>query len=200
MPYADLNNLIADYIPEVKNAKETAALGRILDNVSAFVDSYCKRSTPLQPTGYFSPATEDSISEKRLRGEGQNFLRLPIHVFGSIESVTLNGTVIDSNSYYESDKSGWLYFEDEAFGIEDGFDDCNRIWHENRIYKVRAKWGYAATPLPIVEAVRLIVLRIWSTQRGVIGQVTPEGFVQERLIPAAAKELLQPFIKREFEI
>src|SRR3982751_5326876 len=98
MAYTDKDQLIADYIPEATKASEIAAIGRILDNVCAFADTYCKRSS-----GYFNPAS-DTPSINRVRGEGEHFLRLPVHVFGSIESVTLYDTVIDSNRYYESEK------------------------------------------------------------------------------------------------
>lgn len=195
MPYADKTQLIADYIPEATSAEEIAAIGRILDNISAFVDSYCKRAN-----GFFSPS-EAEPEVRRVRGEGMHYLRLPVHVAGSIAEI--DGEAFDSlsTSIYESEKTGWLYYESEEFGNEDSFSSfgCRRFT-ENRVYKIKARWGYAATPLPVVEAVRLIVTRIWSTQRGTIGQTTAEGFIQERLIPQAAKDLLKNFIKREFEV
>ena len=195
MSYANQNLLIADYIPEATSDGEIAAIGRILNNVSAFVDSYCKR-----PEGFFSPSPE-AVSMKRVRGEGMHYLRLPVHVFGTMGEIDSKAWSEYSAYLYESEKNGWLYFETEEFGNEDSFSafGCRRFT-ENRIYKIKARWGYAATPLPIVEAVRLIVTRIWLTQRGTIGQTTAEGFIQERLIPAAAKDLLKQFIKREFEI
>lgn len=189
-PYADKDELIADYIPEAKSDREKAAVGRILDAASAFVDSYCKRAP-----GYFSPSPTEATM-KRVRGEGHHYLRLPVHVFGSVAIENL-----DSSIFYESDKNGWVYFESEEFGNENNFYigfDC-RAFLENKIYKVTARWGFEATPLPVVEAVRLIVARIYAVQRGTIGQITTEGFIQERLIPAAAKDLLAQFIKREFE-
>ena len=202
MRYADLDNLIADYIPEATSDEEVAAIGRILNSVSAFVDSYCRR-----PAGYFYPApvvadapTPGQI--KRVRGEGHHFLRLPVHIFGTVESVTLDGSVIDSSLFYESEKNGWLYLEESNFYSERRFNefDIYRFWYDRSIYKVTARWGYEVTPLPVVEAVRLIVARIWSVQKGTIGQVTAEGFIQEKLIPQAAKDLLKMFIRREFEI
>ena len=195
MPYANIDELIADYIPEATSDEEKAALERILDNVSAFVDSSAKRAA-----GYFAPSPEQS-SMKRIRGEGRHFLRLPVHVFGSIEKVELNGREINSDSFYESEKNGWLYFENDGSGLEDTFSICrNNHFFDGAVYKVTARWGYEAIPLPIVEAVRLIVTRIWATQRGTIGQTTVEGYIQEKLIPQAAKDLLKSFVKREFEI
>lgn len=207
MRYADLDNLIADYIPEAKSEKDKTAIGRVLDSVSEYVDVHCKR-TP----GYFGsilvPAqaeggepTQPAPTMQRVRGEGQHFLRLPVHVFGSITEIDGKSFAELSASIYESEKNGWLYFESEEFGNENGFAsgyECRRF-ADGRVYKVAARWGFAETPKPVAEAVRLITARIWSTQRGTIGQLTPEGFIQERLIPTAAKDLLKPFIKREFE-
>ena len=194
--YADKDLLIADYIPEAKSEKEQAAIGRILTAGSVFVDSYCRRAP-----GFFSPAAAEA-TEKRVRGEGLNFLRLPAHVFGSVGSVTLNGSTIEAGSYYESDKNGWLYFEDSLFGLESSFyeDESCRVWRDGRVYKVTAKWGYQATPPDLSEAVRIAVTRVWETQKGTLGQITPNGFVIERALQPLAKEILDRYKRREFEV
>ena len=196
MPYADKDLLISDYLPEARSTAEKDAVGRILDNVTAFVDSYCKRVA-----GYFNPSPEEP-TVRRVRGEGERFLRLPVHVFGSITEVkTSYGSLIDSANYYESDKNGWLYAEEDGIYPQGAFDLCSQdIWMMGASFKVKARWGYSATPLDLSEAVRLIVVRIWETQRGTLGQVTPSGFVIERLIPPAAKEILDLYKRREFEI
>ncbi len=192
--YADLDNLITDYIPEATSDEEIASIGRILDSVSAFVDSYCRRQS-----GYFAPSP-DTPSMKRVRSEGGRFLRLPVHVFGSVVV-----DAADASLYYESDVNGWLYREgglsadcvvNSSFALEAGYSQ----WTPEGVYRVTARWGYAATPLPVAEAVRLITARIWQTQRGTIGQTTSEGFIQEKLIPQAARDFLQQFIRRQFEV
>jgi hypothetical protein len=195
MAYTDKDQLIADYIPEAKSADEIAAVGRILDSVSAFVDTYCNRLP-----GFFNPSPNDP-TEKRVRGEGEHYLRLPVHVIGSVESVTLQGTEIDTADYYESDKNGWLYLENNGFGLERTFREaCDRNWIDTAVYKVTARWGYAATPLDLQEAVRQFVAKIWETQKGVLGQVTPDGFVIERAMPLTVREILDKYKKRQFEI
>jgi hypothetical protein len=193
MPYADQTQLIADYIADAKSAAEIAAVGRVLDNVSAFVDTYCKR-----PAGYFSPAGV-TATEKRFRGEGCHFLRLPVHVFGSVTAVKLYGTVIDPANYYESEKNGWLYAEDNGAGFIEGFSWHDR-WENGEVYKVTARWGYEATPKDLQEAVRQTVKAIWQQQKGVLGQVSPDGFVIERAMPLLAREILDRYKRREFEI
>ena len=196
MAYADLDNLIADYLPDAKSVAERAAVGRILDGVSAFVDSYCRRAA-----GYFNPSP-DVASVKRVRGEGAHFLRLPVHVFGSVEEVkTSYGTLIASSRYYESEKNGWLYAEEDGIYPEASFDlNTPDEWQDGQIFKVKARWGYADTPKDVQEAVRETVVKIWETQSGTLGQITPNGFVIERSLPLFAKEVLLRYKKREFEI
>lgn len=193
--YADKDLLIADYIPEAKSNAEKDAIGRILGSVSTFVDTYCKRVP-----GYFNPSPAEP-SVKRVRGEGDRFLRLPVHVFGSITLVTFDEQTIDSADYYESDRNGWLYLENNGFGLEHTFfAACENRWYPDAVYKVTARWGYAATPADLTEAVRLTVLRVWETQKGTLGQITPNGFVIERAMPPLAKEILDRYKRREFEI
>lgn len=187
MAYADITELVADYLPDAKSDAELAAVGRILDNVSTFVDTFCRRRP-----GYFDPSPE-TPSMQRVKGEGQNYLRLPKHIFDSIESVTLNGQVLDPASYYESEKNGWLYVDGNGLFV-------TREFYDEEIYRVTARWGYEETPLDIVEAVRQTVVRIWEAQHGVLGDVNPEGFVIERVMPPFALEVLNNYRRREFEV
>ncbi|MBS1797456.1 MAG: hypothetical protein JSS81_26775 [Acidobacteria bacterium] len=195
MPYADKDQLISDYIPEAKSNAEKDAIGRILDGVCAFADSYCRRAP-----GYFNPSPADP-SVRRVRGEGMRFLRLPVHVAGSVSLVTFDGQTIDTADYYESDKNGWLYLENNGFGLERTFfAACENRWIPEGLYKVTARWGYPATPADLEEAVRLTVLRVWETQKGTLGQLMPSGFVVERALPPLAREILDRYKRREFEI
>lgn len=196
MPYANKDQLITDLLPKSTSTAEREAIGRILDGVSAFVDTYCGR-----PPGHFNPAAADA-SEKRVRGEGEHFLRLPVHVFDSIESVTLRGVAIPPKDYYESERNGWLYLENSAPGLESTFGDCfDRRWLRGEPYRVIARWGYAATPADLQEAVRQTVVRIWQTNKGTFGQINPEtGFVIERAMPPFAREVLDRYKRRPFEI
>lgn len=195
MAYANLDQLIADYIPGATKQAEVDAIERVLDNVSAFVDTYCRRTA-----GFFNPSAEEP-SIKRVRGEGSHFLRLPVHVFGSITSVKRGNstTAIDSSSYYESDKNGWLYIEEDSIYPETSFG-CSENWIDGAIYKVTARWGYAATPADLQEAVRQLVVKIWETQHGVLGTETPSGFIIERAMPPLVREVLDRYKKRQFEI
>lgn len=208
--YADLDNLLADYLPDAKKQSEKDAISRILSSVSMFVDSYCRRN-PRHFSGVEIPAIDEEseatlpdATEKRFRGAGERFLQLPVHIFGSIESVKYAETVIDSSRYYESDKNGWLYSEQSAVSSEQSFGlpltaHCS-LFQDGVIYKVEAVWGYRNTPEDLQEAVRQTVERIWRSERGVLGQISPNGFVIERALPEFAREVLNTYKKREFEI
>lgn len=193
--YADLENLIADYLPEATKDEEAAALGRLLDNVSAFVDSYCRRNS-----GYFAP--NDAETEIRVRGEGERFLRLPVHQLGTITEVKYRGSIVSSSDYYESDKNGWLYLEDDNSLPESTFDFCSNLrWYDGETYRVTLKFGYAETPKVIQEFCRLAVKSIWESQNGTLGQISPEGFaLKAQLFPPDLLLMISEFRKREFEI
>lgn len=189
--YADLAELLNDFLPELKSDEEQDAVERVLFGASAFVDSYCKRAS-----GYFLPAS-NTATMKRFRGEGKRFLRIP----PTNSTPTVEG--IEAGTFYKSD-NGWLYFEaidlPESSPALESFDSY-RIWQKGKIYKVTAKWGYPQTPAEIVEAVRQITVKWFQSQRGIFGNesITPTGFVVERDVPLSARTILEPFIKREFE-
>ena len=195
MPYADLDQLIRDYLPEAKSTNERASVSNILDGVSSFVDSYCKRLP-----GFFT-ASPNLPAVKRVRGEGERFLRLPVHVIGSVTQLTFYEQIIPTTDYYESDKNGWIYLENNGFSSERTFLEAgtNR-WFFDAPYKVTARWGYAETPKDLQEAVRQTVARWYETQKGTLGQITPNGFVIERDLPKSAKLILDNYKKREFEV
>lgn len=191
--YANVDDLIADLMPEATSQAEIDAIERVTAGASDFVDRYCNR-----PAGYFLPAS-NTATARNFRGEGRRALRIPAHIR---DSVTVTG--IEASTYYESQDLGWLYFNAEVApetGEVGSFDDY-RIWQKGKLYEVTAKWGYAETPVAIVEAVRQIVVRWYKTARGSFGadQVTPSGFIAERDIPAAARAILDTYRKREFEI
>lgn len=201
MTYANLENLLADYLPDVEKDEDLAAIGRILENVSAFVDTFCDRTS-----GFFNPSP-DVATVKRVRGEGHRFLRLPVHVFGSLQEIDGKPFAEYSAYLYESDKNGWLYFESEEFGNENSFSSIcgdlpfnNRNFIDGRVFKIKARWGYAATPKDLEEAVRQTVCRLWEVKKGTLGQQTPNGFIIERALPLFAKEVFTKYRKRPFEI
>lgn len=202
--YADRDQLVSDYLPEVKKPAELAAIDRILEAASALCDSYTRRRKP-DGTLYFLPSPAQP-TVRRFRGEGLPYLRLPRHVFGTAGLQDLVGMVV-----YESDANGWLYIDNPYLNEFNALDETvingadyfpsgfyPTFW-QGKIYLVLARWGYDAIPPEITEAVRLIAARWFETQRGTIGQIAPNGFVIERDLPPAAKTLLKPFIKREFE-
>ena len=185
--YADIDQLVADYLPEVgSNTEKRAALDRVLLSVTAAIDSQCKR-----PTQYFAPAAEQP-TQRIFFGEGKNALRLPVHVEGSVDpsdGVDCSGHPI--TNWVEI--KGWLY-------LTCGFGKLGGIWQSGVQYRVTARWGYAETPPEIVEACRQWAVHFFERQNGTIGQITPSGFVIERDMPPPVKTLIAPFRRKEFEI
>lgn len=184
--YAVQSELIADYLPEVTSAAELAALVRILAAVTAQIDSYCDR-----PVQYFAPASS-TASARIFRGNNKHYLQIPVHN-GLVSTVTGSelGQAVTVESWEET--GGWLY---RVFPNDGPF----RIWRGDIDYTVTAKWGYAATPLDVAEACRQLVVHYFERQKGTIGQVTPNGFVIERDMPPSVKTLLEPYVRKEFEV
>lgn len=189
--YADDTEIVKDYLQEISldNAEEMAIIARRNEAVSAFIDSYTGRRK-----GYFLEAGATATT-KRITGSNKNFLILPVHVAG-----TVSVAGISSATYYESDKNGWLYvITDAAASIDDYVSDYSHYWG-NRQYLVTARWGFEETPAEIIEATKQIVARWFEQGKGILGDVTPTGFVSERDLPPSAKTLLQSFIKGEYEV
>lgn len=184
--YADLAQLTADYLPEAQSAAEQAALGRILAAVTVAIDSYTKR-----PPQYFASA-EAQPTARFFTGEGKVYLRLPVHIAGSIdpaEGVDCSGHSI--TNWVE--RGGWLY-------QTSGLGKLGGIWQRGVEYTVSARWGYDTTPADITEACRQLVVHYFERQRGTIGQVTPNGFVIDRDMPPTVKTLLAAYRRKEFEV
>lgn len=195
--YADINELIADVLPNVKpgNAPQVATITRITDSVSRFIDGYCDR-----PENYFaalgigSPATP-----RRFRGRGKNFLPIARHVAGSATV-----TNFEVGGFYEHPINGWLYINNDAAASGGGYGDPlpgdEPGFADGALYIVNARWGFEATPTDIRLATEQIVGQIWDRGQGVIGEISPTGFVIERDIPLTARAFLDKWIRREHEI
>jgi hypothetical protein len=186
MSYLDLDAFLAAKLPEVKRNEEKEAIQAVILGASAYADQVTGRAA-----GFFNVAPNDP-SVKRFRGDGSKVLRIPRHVAGTatVENVPLA-------DYYESDQSGWLYKNQSATNLDlDGFP----VWTKNALYVVAARWGFAAIPADITEAVSQIVLRWWQTQKGTLNQITPGGFVIERDVPLSARSILETWVKGEFDL
>lgn len=184
--YVSLEELINDQLPEVKSAKEREALTHTLEAACAAVDGMCKR-----PVDYFAVA-EELPSARVFAGEGTGHLRLPVHVAYSIDQTT----GVDAGGHPVTgwvERSGWLY-------MTSGFGRLGGVWCRGCLYTVRARWGYEQTPFDVREAVKQLAKHFYERQRGVMGEVSPSGFVIERDAPPSVKMLLKPYVKKEFEI
>lgn len=177
--------------PDVANAVDALCVA-----VSSLIDRYTDR-----PAGWFAAAAEnESATQRRFRGEGKNYLRTPRHV----GTASIVSPVVAASTVYENEK-GWILYNDGIAGSGNGpdyfpSDYCGGFFSDNSIYIVSAVWKFAAVPSDIELAAALIVGHIWDRGKGVIGQVSPDGFVIERDMPPTAKTMLDQWKRREGEI
>ena len=204
--YATLAETITDVLSEVTDESEGGqqeTVGRLIEAASAAVDMFTNR-----PKGYFLPAArvpdtdpiEYIATVRRYRGTGTNFLQIGRYVEG-----TLSIEGVAESLYYLHPENGWIYADDAAGGPGNGeyydtrYNRPSRLFSNGALYKVSAAWGFAETPSDIVMATKQIVQHIWDRGEGVIGEVSPNGFVIERDMPLSAKTFLSGWIRREFE-
>ncbi len=188
--YVDKDKFLAEKLPTVASDEDKAAIESVLKAASAFFDKATGRAA-----GFFAVAGAEP-STRRFRGDGTRILRIPRHISGTVavENVPLS-------AWYESTDNGWLYkfstAESQNFlPLSDGYP----VWTLGGLYNVAARWGFAAIPEDVSEAVSQIALRWWQTQQGTLGQITPSGFVIERDVPVSAQSIIDLWTRGEFEI
>lgn len=191
--YITIAELKSYALPElnIDDDEQVAAAELLIESVSAFVDRHCKR-----PDEYFSPAAADA-TVRRFRGEGQDYLRIGKHV----GPAAVTNPAVSASVLYESG-NGWLRWSQQATNGDDDFlaTIAGGFFRRDQVYSVSARWGFASTPADIKQAVALIVGEIHERGKGVIGEISPAGFVIEREMPLQARAILRPWIRREFEI
>ncbi len=206
--YATTAETIKDVLSETTHEDDIETVGRILEAASAMIDRFTNR-----PSGYFAAVPpvdpEDDplvypTTVRRYRGTGTNFLQIGRHIPGTISVEN-----VGSDLYYEHPENGWLYSVDVAgqagAGVNDGLDGRfaplrDRMFITGSLYLVTAAWGFAETPSDISFAAKQIAQHIWDRGRGIIGQISPTGFVIERDMPLTARTALTGWVRREFEL
>lgn len=207
--YADTTETIDDVLSEVTSEDDIETVGRIIEAASAMIDRFTNR-----PAGYFAaiaPVDPEAdpltypTTERRYRGTGQNFLQIGRYIPG-----TLSIENVGSELYYLNDANGWPFAKDVAGqpGYADGGQGPDRfapvghtrLFANGALYVVTAAWGFAATPGDIVWATKDITRHIWDRGRGILGDISPTGFVVERDMPLTARTALTGWIRREFEL
>lgn len=189
--YTSKENVKQNIIPEANldDDDTSARIEALIDAASAFADKYCDR-----PDAYFMPNT--TAADRRYRGEGKNYLRVGRY-HGNL---TFTSPVVSPTSYY-FDSKGWPRWNDQPLQNDsDYFPNDEPFFGSGFLYVVNAKWGFEATPPDIATAVEIIVGKMWDIGKGVMGEISPSGFVIDRAIPPTAAILLDKWKRREFEL
>lgn len=138
-------------------------------------------------------------SDRVYRGEAKPYLRIGPHV----GDASITSPVIAPSIIYE-DRNGWIRYNDSI--TNQGDDDYflhrrpDQFFSPGTSYTVSARWGFLETPDDIVTACALIVGDLLDRGAGVIGQISPSGFVIERSMPLAARDILDNNRRREFQV
>jgi hypothetical protein len=127
----------------------------LIPRASAIFDTLCGVSP-----GYFLPRTgSDPATEQTFYGSGGIYLTLPPHV-EAIEITMPTGYTLPT--YVEMD--GSLFLTDSS-GVLVGTGGCADLtWPRGIAVKVKAKWGYEATPDDVKEAVAELVVAMWRSK------------------------------------
>lgn len=131
------------------NSAESGRIEALIDRASRMIDKLCEVKD-----GYFDAAAA-SASAQSLDGTGTRYLRLPPYV-GSID--------LSADVAYESgnDLPDCRLKRDEL-GTYWLIADNGFIWDVEDQINVTARWGFAATPLEIQQAVVELVIAMWRT-------------------------------------
>lgn len=178
---------------DIADADTITQVNAMIDAVSAWIDTYTDR-----PANYFGVAADDP-TVRRYRGQDKDLLRIGPHVGTAAVTIPLVAA-----SLIHEDSNGWIRYDglDNISGDEDYISTykTGRFFEKDVTYHVSARWGFVAIPPDIVLACALIVGEIMDRGKGVIGQVSPAGFVIERAMPLAARDILDGRKRKEFEI
>lgn len=190
--YATLEELLG-YLSLVSSDEDKVVLTQMLARGSQAIDDYTRRAA-----GAFALAPEEA-ADLVVYGEDSAVLRLSEFVAGSIESVT-GPAGRTPESFVE-------YRRGRVIGLHSATSDkilTPRVaWERGVPYTVRARWGFAATPGAVKEALLQLVVRWWRTKdeafSGVIGQLSADHSIIERGFPPGVKNLLDPYVLEELK-
>lgn len=183
-------------VPEIEDVAETstaAALAALIPAASRLIDKFCDR-----PENYFSAAAADP-TERTFRGEGKPYIRVGRYV--EADGLEFISPIVAASNFYLM-PNGWPRWKDYPSNDQPDYWPINSdaFFSAGQVYTIAARWGYAATPADITVAAALITGKMHDLGKGVIGEVSPAGFVIERDIPPTARLLLEGHKRREFEI
>lgn len=125
-----------------------AIVEKLIERASRIFDHECG-----VPDEYFE-ASDNSVSERTIYGDGTNFLKLPPYVPGSLNTSL---TYPDGYSALEFAERGGYLVRTES-GILNAY--LMGGWYENVPITVSAKWGFVKTPADVNAAIIEFVINI----------------------------------------
>lgn|GEM_PF-5677280 len=192
MDYATLEELLG-YLPSVTSDEDKGVLAAMITRGSRAIDTYTRRDPET-----FAPAPTEA-SARRFYGADSAVLLLSEFVADSIEEVTAP-TGYMPEDYVE-------FRRGQIRGLHTATTDKiltpRVVWKKGVPFTVTARWGYAAIPADIKEALMQLVVRWWRSKdeafAGVIGQVGTDRTIIEKGFPSGVKTLLGPYVLESAE-
>lgn len=111
------------------------------------------------PAGYFLQRSA-AAETRTVYGSGLSFLALPRH-YEPVTAVTVPG---DYTAPYWSEVDGCLRTKDSKGTVFQIYDPNRGIWPAGVAVSVTAKWGFAAVPEDVKEAVAELTIAMWRSK------------------------------------
>ena len=122
-------------------------IAQVNDGVSRIVDGYCGRD--------FATHTDDVV---KVLGGLSKLLRLPHHPIISIKSIYQGTSLIPGADYHLRPVPGTTRYS----GVIEYYE---KLWMMNLWYTVTFTWGFAATPVDVVQVVEDMTLDVLRNMR-----------------------------------
>lgn len=190
--YGLLSDLITGYLPAVTNDVDKAAFAMMITRASRAIDTRTRRQA-----NAFTPAP-DAPTPQVFYGTDSAVLLLPDFVPGSITTVTApqNFAPAGFAEWQRRDETAGAYRRGLHTSTSDGILTAREVWKGGVPFTVTARWGFAATPAEITEAVYQLVRAWWLQQPGnlsaPVGDMKPWQI--ERGFPKMVDELIAPYV------
>src|ERR1700759_3408806 len=197
MDYAELDELITGYLPNVTSDEDKAALAKMLTRASRALDSRTRRAADA-----FAPAP-DEASTQVWSGAGLPVLITGEYIKDSVASVTAPQGYMPAAwaEFRRRDVTTGALHVGLHTAMAGGILTPRVPWAKGVPFTVTARWGFEEPPGEIIEACLKLTREWWRQQ---VGEVAgPVGDLQqfrrpERGFPKEVDDLLAPYVLPDF--